>query len=67
MCVSSLKTTKRKALNDADRRAAEDQLLERTSFAVSPRAYREFLVRRDAPPRPNQRLLKSMQTPASWE
>ena len=52
---------------DAARRAAEDTLLDRTVFAVSPRAYRQFLARLDAPPRPNKRLRKSMQTPAPWE
>src|SRR6185312_17563361 len=51
---------------DAARRAAEDTLLERTVFAVSPKAYREFLARLDAPPRPNKRLIKSMQTRAPW-
>jgi uncharacterized protein (DUF1778 family) len=52
---------------DAARRAAEDTLLDRTVFAVSPKAYREFLKRLDARPRPNKRLIKSMQTPAPWE
>jgi uncharacterized protein (DUF1778 family) len=52
---------------DAARRAAEDTLLDRTVFAVSPKAYREFLKRLDAPPRPNKRLIKSMQTPAPWD
>ena len=52
---------------DAARRAAEDTLLDRTVFAVSPKAYREFLARLDAPPKPNKRLRKSMQTPAPWE
>jgi len=52
---------------DAARRAAEDTLLDRTFFTVSPKAYRQFLARLDAPPRPNKRLLKSMQTPAPWE
>ena len=52
---------------DAARRAAEDTLLDRTVFAMSPRAYRQFLARLDAPPRPNKRLLKTMQTPAPWE
>jgi uncharacterized protein (DUF1778 family) len=52
---------------DAARRAAEDTLLDRTVFALSPRAYRQFLARLDAPPRPNKRLRKSMQTPAPWE
>jgi uncharacterized protein (DUF1778 family) len=52
---------------DAVRRAAEDTLLDRTVFAVGPAAYRRFLARLDAPPRPNQRLLKTMQTPAPWK
>ena len=52
---------------DAARRAAEDTLLERTLFTVSPNAYRQFLVRLDAPPKPNRRLLKTMQTRAPWE
>ena len=52
---------------DAARRAAEDTLLDRTIFTVSPTAYRQFLARLDAPPKPNKRLLKSMQTPAPWE
>jgi uncharacterized protein (DUF1778 family) len=52
---------------DAARRAAEDMLLDRTVFTVSPKAYRQFLARLDAPPRPQTRLRKSMQTPAPWE
>ena len=52
---------------DAARRAAEDTMLDRTVFTVSPQAYRQFLARLDAPPRPNKRLLKSMRTPAPWE
>jgi uncharacterized protein (DUF1778 family) len=52
---------------DAARHAAEDTLLDCTVFAVSPKAYRQFLARLDAPPRPNKRLLKSMQTRAPWE
>jgi uncharacterized protein (DUF1778 family) len=52
---------------DAARRAAEDTLLDRTVFALSPKAYREFLSRLDAPPQPNERLLKSLRTPAPWE
>ncbi len=42
-------------------------LLDRTVFSVSPKAYREFLGRLDAPPRPNKRLLKSLRTPAPRE
>lgn len=52
---------------DAARRAAEDALLDRTIFAVSPKAYAEFLARLDAPPQPNERLRRSLQTPAPWE
>lgn len=52
---------------EAARRAAEDTLLDRTVFTVSPKAYRQFLARLDAPPKPSTRLRKSMQTPAPWE
>jgi uncharacterized protein (DUF1778 family) len=52
---------------DAARRAAEEALLDRTLFVVSPKAYREFLARLDAPPKPNERLRKSMRTPAPWD
>ena len=51
----------------AARRAAEDTLLDRAVFAVSPKAYRQFLARLDAPPKPNKRFLKTMQTRAPWE
>jgi uncharacterized protein (DUF1778 family) len=48
-------------------RAAEDQLLDRTVFTVSPKAYAEFLARLDAPPRPNARLRRTMRTRAPWD
>ena len=52
---------------DAARRAAEDTLLDRTVFTVSPKVYRQFLDRLDAPPKPSTRLLKTMQSRAPWE
>ena len=52
---------------DAARHAAENALLDRTVFAVRPKAYAEFVARLDAPPRPNPRLRRSLQTPAPWE
>ena len=52
---------------EATRRAAEDAILDQTVFAVSPEAYAEFLARLDAPPQPNERLRKALQTPAPWE
>src|SRR3954465_9488956 len=51
---------------DAARRAAEGVLLDRTVFSVSPTAYAEFLKRLDAPPRPNNRLRRTMQAKAPW-
>ena len=52
---------------EATRRAAEEAILDHTVFAVSPKAYAEFLARLDAPPQPNERLRKALQTPAPWE
>jgi uncharacterized protein (DUF1778 family) len=52
---------------DAARLAAEQTLADQTMFSVSPEAYRQFLIRLDAPPKPNRRLKKTMQTPAPWD
>ena len=52
---------------DAARRAAEEALLDRTVLTVSPEAYAEFVARLDAPAQPNERLRRTMQTPAPWE
>jgi len=52
---------------DAARHAAEDTLLDRTTFSVSPKAYAEFLARLDKPPQPNERLRRTLKTPAPWE
>jgi len=52
---------------EAARRAAEDALLDRTVFTVSPEAYAEFLARLDAPLPSNERLRRTMRTRAPWE
>lgn len=52
---------------EAARRAAEEALLDRTLFLLGPEAYDDFLARLDAPPAPNERLRRSLQTPAPWE
>jgi uncharacterized protein (DUF1778 family) len=52
---------------DAARRAAEEALLDRTIFTVSPKAYAEFMARLDAPPQSNERLRRTMRTLAPWE
>jgi uncharacterized protein (DUF1778 family) len=50
----------------AARRAAENALLDRTLFSVSPEAYAEFIARLEAPAQPNERLRKTMRTPIPW-
>ena len=52
---------------DAARLAAEEVLLDQMTLAVSPEVYAEFVARLDMPPRPNERLRKTMQTPAPWD
>jgi uncharacterized protein (DUF1778 family) len=52
---------------EAARRAAEDTLLDRTVFTATPEGYAEFLARLDASPQPNERLRRTMRTPAPWD
>ncbi|MFA1687750.1 DUF1778 domain-containing protein [Achromobacter dolens] len=52
---------------EAARSAAEEALLDQTIISASPDAYAAFLARLDMPPQPNERLRKTMQTPAPWE
>ena len=52
---------------EAARRAAEEALLDRALISVSAEAYAEFLARLDAPPQPNERLRRTMQTPPPWD
>jgi uncharacterized protein (DUF1778 family) len=52
---------------DAARHAAEDTLLNRTVIMVDPKAYAAYLALLDAPPAPNDRLRRSLQTAAPWE
>jgi uncharacterized protein (DUF1778 family) len=51
---------------EAARRAAEETLLDRAMLSVGPEAHAEFLARLDAPPQPNERLRRTMKTPAPW-
>ena len=50
----------------AARRAAEEELLDRTLFVVSPESYSKFLAMLDAPPRPNEALRRTMQATPPW-
>ncbi|HAO10877.1 MAG TPA: CopG family transcriptional regulator [Planktothrix sp. UBA8407] len=47
--------------------AAEEALLNQTIFFATPKTYEEFITLLDAPPQPNQQLLKTMKTKAPWE
>jgi len=50
----------------AARRAAEEELLDRSIFVVSPAIYSKFLAMLDAPPQPNDRLRHTMQATPPW-
>lgn len=52
---------------EAARRAAEDALLDRTVLTVDPKTYAAFVAKLDAPPKPNERLRRTMRTAAPWE
>jgi uncharacterized protein (DUF1778 family) len=54
-------------LLEAGRRAAEETVLDQTLFKVTPEVYEQFMTRLDAPPAPNERLRRTMTTPAPWE
>ena len=59
--------TKTDFVLEAARRAAVDALTERTLFVVDEKVYAKFLAALDAPPRPNEKLARTMQTPAPWD
>ena len=52
---------------EAARRAAMDALTERTLFSVDAETFAKFGAALDAPPRPNDKLQRTMQTPAPWD
>jgi uncharacterized protein (DUF1778 family) len=52
---------------DASRRAAEETLLDQTLLRVDRETYDRFVELLDAPPRPNEKLRKLMQTRAPWD
>ncbi len=59
--------TKTDFVLEAARRAAEDALLDRTLFVVGPDAFDAFRARLDQKPQPNDKLRRSLETPAPWE
>jgi len=52
---------------EAARRAAEEALLDRTLLRVDEATYAHFVALLDAPPRPNAKLRRLMQTKAPWD
>jgi uncharacterized protein (DUF1778 family) len=52
---------------DAARQAAQNTVLDQTVLALNSKAYAAFIALLDAPPKPNDRLRKSLQTKAVWE
>jgi uncharacterized protein (DUF1778 family) len=52
---------------NAARLAAEEVLLDQKIITVSPEIYAEFVAGLDMPPGSNERLRKTMQTPAPWD
>ena len=50
----------------ASRRAAEEELLDRTIFVVSPAKYAKFLALLDAPPQPGEALRRTMRATPPW-
>jgi uncharacterized protein (DUF1778 family) len=50
----------------AARRAAEEELLDRTVFVVNPASYAKFLALLDAPPKPNPALRRTMKAAPPW-
>ena len=52
---------------DAARRAAVEALTDRSLFVVDAKAYAKFVAALDAPPAANEKLRRTMQTPAPWD
>lgn len=52
---------------EASERRAEEVLLDRTVFTVSPEIYAEYLARLDEPAKPNERLKRTMTAKAPWD
>ena len=52
---------------EAARIAAEEAILDQAILSVTPEAYQAFLEQLDRPPKPNERLRKTMQASAPWD
>jgi uncharacterized protein (DUF1778 family) len=52
---------------EAARRAAVEALTDRSLFVVDAKTYARFVAALDAPPKPNAKLARTMQTHAPWD
>jgi uncharacterized protein (DUF1778 family) len=52
---------------DAARRAAVDALTDRSLFVIDAKTYAKFVAALDASPAVNEKLRRTMQTPAPWD
>jgi len=52
---------------DAAKQAAQNAVLDRTLIALDSESYAAFVAMLDAPPNPNERLRKTMQSKPVWE
>jgi uncharacterized protein (DUF1778 family) len=52
---------------EAARNAAETALFDQAILSATPEAYDAFIARLDEPPKPNERLRKTMNTQAPWD
>jgi uncharacterized protein (DUF1778 family) len=52
---------------DADRKTAQNAPSDQSVIHLNNNAYAAFVALLDAPPQPNNRLRKSLQTPAPWD
>ena len=52
---------------EAARIAAGEAILDQAILSVTPEAYQAFLEQLDLPPKPNERLRKTMQASAPWD
>ncbi|MBF0461924.1 MAG: DUF1778 domain-containing protein [Magnetococcales bacterium] len=59
--------TRDEFIRSAVRQAATDVILDCTHIVVSQEEHDACLAIFDAPPQPNERLCRTLQTPAPWE
>lgn len=52
---------------EASRKAAEDAILGQTVIAADPESFERFAALLDRAPQDNERLKKTLRTPAPWE